>query len=217
MNKKSKIIELIIVIIAAFFVNCFVIMLNNAASVIPRDVERITLYTMNQWIIPVMVLILLKKDGKTPGDIGFSKVKILRQIAIGILLGVLLAIIVYVLPALISGKSADISQVDFKISGLIYYVFGVAVSEEILIRGYIYQKLRDIQGSNVFAMIVSSVIFGLFHILGGNVYQIVFAAIFGFVLCFVKSKLRHCTLLSLIFAHGIYGTLGVQVFNTVFS
>lgn len=217
MSKKRKLIELFIIVVGAFIVNIFVIILNNNASVVTGEVERITLYTMNQWIIPAIVLVLMKKDGKTPGDIGFSKTNIFMQIAIGILLGVLLAIIVYAVPALISGKSIDLSKVNFKISGLIYYTFGVAVSEEILFRGYIYQKSLDIIDSNVFAMVVSSVIFGAMHIWGGNVRQMIFAAFFGFALCFVKSKIRYCSLLSLIFAHGIYGTLGVQVFNDVFQ
>lgn len=215
MSKRNKIIELMIILAGMFLVNIWVIILNNQASVITSEAGRIGLYTMNQWIIPVIVLVLLKKDGKTPGDIGFSKVKILRQIVIGVILGVLLAVIVYAVPALISGKSMELSQTHFKISGLIYYTFGVAVSEEILFRGYIYQKLLDIRDSNGFAMIVSSVIFGGFHIMGGNVSQMIFAAFFGFVLCFAKYKLQYGTLLSCIFAHGIYGTLGIQVFGAM--
>ena len=63
-----------------------------------------------------------------------------------------------------------------------------------------------------FAIIVSSVIFGICHFVGGssfpqNVPQVLLATITGIFYCVLREKIRDFSLVSLIFMHGIYDFL----------
>lgn len=43
-------------------------------------------------------------------------------------------------------------------------ILGVALAEEFVYRGYVFQKLLEIKDSRWFAIIISSITFGLGHI-----------------------------------------------------
>lgn len=189
--------------------------LNKIAFLISDGIELTILYIMIQWIIPVIVFLLMKKEEISFHDIGLSQNSIFRQVFIGCLLGILLAFLIYILPDLITRKPIFRTEIDFSLLDALYYIGGVAVSEEILFRGYIFHKIQRIKDSILLSTVVSSVLFGMFHIYGGNVYQIVSAVFFGMAFCLFRQKIKGCTLLSLIFAHGVYGTLGVQIFTLI--
>ena len=73
---------------------------------------------------------------------------------------------------------------------------------------YIYhRKLYNI--SKWFAIIISSLLFGLFHIFNGNIIQVFVTALIGFLYCIFREKIKGCTLLSLIITHGVYDALTV--------
>jgi len=64
-----------------------------------------------------------------------------------------------------------------------------------------------IKNSKWFAIIISSLLFGLFHIFNGNIIQIFVTAFIGFLYCVFREKIKGCTLLSLIIAHGVYDAM----------
>ena len=88
-----------------------------------------------------------------------------------------------------------------------YAILGVALAEELIFRGYIFYKLLKIKDSKWFAIIISSLIFGLFHIFGGSIIQMVMTALLGVIYCVLRERIKHCTTLSLIIAHGMYDAL----------
>lgn len=144
-------------------------------------------------------------------DIGLIKEKIPRQIGIGILLGLFMSLVLTLIPILlgfkdmVGNKTYDHTwQFTFE---FVYAVLGVALAEELIFRGYIFHKLLKIKSSKIFAIIISSLIFGLFHIMNGNIIQVFVTAIIGVIFCQMKEKIKGCTLLSLIFTHGIYNAL----------
>jgi hypothetical protein len=89
----------------------------------------------------------------------------------------------------------------------VYDIIGVALTEEFIFRGYIFKKLLEIRNSRRFAILISSLLFGLFHIFNGNLIQVFMTAFLGFLFCMLREKIKGCTLLSLIIAHGIYDAL----------
>jgi membrane protease YdiL (CAAX protease family) len=89
----------------------------------------------------------------------------------------------------------------------IYTVFGVALAEELIFRGYLFTKLLEIKNSRWFAIILSSVLFGLFHIFSGNIIQVLMTAVLGFIYCIFREKAKGATLVSLIIAHGLYDAM----------
>lgn len=70
-------------------------------------------------------------------------------------------------------------DIHFQISNMIYLVAGVGVSEEILFREYFYQKIIEMKDSPLYATVISSLLFGMFHIYGGNLHQIISSVFFG--------------------------------------
>ena len=89
----------------------------------------------------------------------------------------------------------------------IYFVCSVSFAEEFVFRGFIFKRLKNITENDTISLIVSSVLFGLLHIFGGSIIQILITALIGALLCFCRLKIKNCSLLSLIIAHGIYDFL----------
>ena len=87
------------------------------------------------------------------------------------------------------------------------FIFAVGFAEEFVFRGYIYKKILNISGKETAAVIVSSVLFGLFHIFRGSIVQVITTAFIGAFFCLCRAKIKGCTIVSLIIAHGIYDAL----------
>lgn len=85
-----------------------------------------------------------------------------------------------------------------------YSIIGVALAEELVFRGYIFEKIIVTGRSRSTAIIVSSVLFGFFHVFNGDVLQIIMTFFMGILFCLFREKIKSCTLLSLIIAHGLY-------------
>ncbi|MBQ8171670.1 MAG: CPBP family intramembrane metalloprotease [Oscillospiraceae bacterium] len=155
-----------------------------------------------------------------PAELGFTKDNLPAQILVGIGVGVTMSLTLTLVPTLLgfgdwvsSGKNyTEWWQFAYE---FIYCIGAVGVTEEFIFRGYFVHKLRQIKDSSLFAGIVSSVMFGLFHIFGGNAVQVIFTSVIGGILYVCREKVKHCTLLSLIIAHGVYDAL-ICVWSFVF-
>ena len=186
---------------------------------------RAILLVVCQWlflIVPVVCMLLQKEK---PRDIGFSREKLPQQILVGIGIGVGLCLTFTVLPmaGLYFMGESSWQEVKGMFSSTVYtegwqfaYEFfyaivGVGLAEEVFFRGYVFKKLLDIRDSRVLAIVVSSVLFGLFHAFQGNVLQMGITAIMGAVFCLLRERIRYCSLLSLVLAHGIYDALIVVI------
>lgn len=172
---------------------------------------RMILMIVTQWMLFLVPAILMIVNKVTFGDIGFRKEKILLQIGIGVLLALSMSLVLTVLPIMLGFKNMVGSTVYTQtwkfIYQFIYAIFGVALAEELIFRGYIFNKLLEIKGSKWFAIIISSVLFGLFHIVSGNIMQVFITAFLGFIFCMFREKIKVCTLLSLIITHGVYDAM----------
>ena len=65
--------------------------------------------------------------------------------------------------------------------------FVVPIAEELIFRGVLFKRMRDVAGLT-WGIIVSSVIFGLVH---GNLVQFVYATLLGAVMCFVYIRCKN--------------------------
>ena len=173
---------------------------------------RIILYVIGYWIIAVVPLILMYVNKEKMRDYFAGKDKLICQILIGIGIGLGMSIFLTLIPHLAGfGSFVDNGTrhdkfIEFVID-FIYFVFSVAFVEEFVFRGFIFRRLKNITGNNVTALIVSSVMFGLMHVFQGNIIQIVITSLLGAFWCFCRLKIKNCSLLSLIIAHGIYDFL----------
>ena len=193
---------------------CFVVRLFNQyvlmlIPLIPRMITMIISY----WIIAIAPLILFFVHNDKLEDCGFSKENLFFQILIGIGLGIGMSFILTLIPHLFgfSGFVDNGNRYKFVwqfIFEFTYCIAAVGAVEEFGFRGFIYARLKKITNGKEFVpIIVSSVLFGLFHVFGGNVFQIFMTALIGTLFCFLRLKIKNCSTLSLIICHGVYDAM----------
>ena len=187
-------------------INQYIIML---IPLIPRMITMIVSY----WIIAIVPLILFFLHKDKLKDYGFSKENFFAQILIGICVGLGMSFILTLLPHLFGFSGFVDNGHRYKyvwqfIFEFAYCILGVAATEEFGFRGFIYARLKKItNGKELVPIIVSSVLFGLFHVFGGNVFQIFMTALIGILFCFLRLKIKNCSTLSLIICHGVYDAM----------
>ncbi len=212
MKNKTKEIVFTIIAFLGSLAGCYAIIMISGLMMQLSLVPRMICFICSYWLaalIPLIVM-LLSKDKLT--DYGFRKQKIGSQLISGLLIGAGMSLVLTVIPHLAgfgayvnNGRNyAYLWQFAYE---FIYCTVGVALTEEFVFRGVIYEKIRRIGKSDVTAVIVSSVLFGLFHIFTGNLIQLIITACIGAFFCICRLKIKSCSTLSLIVAHGVYDAL----------
>lgn len=220
MKKKKLVVESVIgigwsvlTLLGVLWFNRFVLM---NLPLLSRMALSIVLY-LYMAAGPLLVMVLAKD---TWTDYLFSKEKLGAQILIGIGIGIVTSMVL-TLPLFLTGHgewSDNGKHYEFLwqfLYEIVYCVGAVALTEEFIFRGFLYQKLHALSGSHLAAILVSSLAFGLFHIFGGSLVQVAMTSLIGLALCLVRHKVRNCTTLSLIIGHGVYDFL-ITVWVNVF-
>jgi membrane protease YdiL (CAAX protease family) len=83
----------------------------------------------------------------------------------------------------------------------------VGFAEETLFRGYILNAIRRLSSSSAAAIIISSLLFGAWHLINGNLIQAVNTSLIGLIFAIPFAKGKNCSLLSVALAHGLYDAL----------
>lgn len=218
---KKIIIQIVIAIIGAVAgllgVNVFNQYVLMNIPLVWRMVGMIVTY-LPIAIVPFCIAIFNKDKWS---DYGFSKERIGYQVLIGLVIALCMSFVFTVIPHL-AGKSDWVNnqhQYQYMwqfIYDFVYFIIAVALVEEFVFRGFLYKKIEILLGSSTGAIVGSSILFGLFHFLGGNITQLIATGIIGAILCICRVKIKNCTLLSLIIAHGVYDAL-ITVWLNVFT
>lgn len=216
MRKGKLWFSLTVSVLWAFFALGLLILYNSyLMSALPLGV-RIPLNLMLRWSLAAVPLVFAIREKYRP----FQREGLGRQLFWGLTIGVGMSLICTLVPHLLGlGKYfggnygyTRLWQFGYE---LVYLVAGVALVEEFLFRGYFYHKLRLLFRSEWVAIFLSSALFGLFHWSGG-ILQMLITGLLGVFWCLCRKKLRHCTLLSLIIAHGLYDWL-IIIWAHIFS
>ena len=172
---------------------------------------RMILAILVHWIILIVPLIMMKFTKITLQDIGFEKENFAKQILIGIGLALAMSLVLTVIPILLGFKDfvagnqfQSIWQFAFY---FVYDIAAIGFVEEFIFRGCLYNLLLKVKDSLWFAILVSSILFGLYHIVNGLSIQMITTTFIGILFCICRQKIKNCTLLSLILMHGIYDWL----------
>lgn len=220
MNKKNLLIESILGITWSMAVLWGVVCFNRYILMNLPLLLRMGLSIVLYLCMAVGPLLIMIHAGDTWADYLFSGEKIGAQILVGIGIGVVMSLIL-TLPLFLTGHgewSDNGKHYQFLwqfLYEIVYCVGALALTEEFIFRGFLYQKLHALSGSHPVAILVSSVAFGLFHIFGGSLVQVVMTGLIGLAWCLVRRKVKHCTTLSLIIGHGLYDFL-ITVWVNVF-
>lgn len=205
---RRSVAELLLSVAGIFLLLYGVVLFNrNVLMTLPLAV-RMVLMPLLQWIpalLPLLVIALRKIKAR---DLGFSREKIGAQLFAGLGVGAAMTLILVVFPLLMGWKDLVGStqytkpwQFAFQ---FFYCLLGVAFAEELIFRGYLFERLVKLKGSKTIAIIGSSVVFGLFHIFSGDLVRVFVTALLGAIWCVCREKIKYCTTLSLILAHGLY-------------
>lgn len=212
MEKKKDWASLVIGFIGAMAGLWGVILFNGSVLVSLPLGGRMASVILVYWLIALAPIgVTLARKTKL-SDYGFTKNNIVYQILWGLAVGAAMSLVLTLMPHLLgfgqyfdSGKRYQyLWQFIYE---LCYCVLAVGTVEEFVFRGFIYEKIKNIGKNEMTALIGSSVLFGLFHIFGGNILQIFMTALMGAFWCVCRQKIKNCTTLSLIIAHGFYDWL----------
>lgn len=211
MTKKKDWVNLIIGFIGSMLGLIVLNVFNrNIRMLLPLPARMITM-VITYWLIALVPIILMIVNKEKLSEYGFTAVKFGKQIIVGVLIGAAMSLVLTVVPHLL-GFGEYISRNNYTklwqfIYEFIYCIFAVSFAEEFVFRGFVYKKILDIGGKETAAVIVSSVLFGFFHIFGGSIVQVIMTAFIGAFFCMCRIRVKGCTIVSLIIAHGIYDAL----------
>ncbi len=212
MNRKHTIIQAAAGYLGSFMGLVLLVLFNGYVLMSLPLALRMAAMIVTYWLVLLVPAIIMLAGRDKLTDYGFSSGNILRQIAVGLLIAAGMSLVLTLIPHLLgfgeyfdSGKRyQQLWQFGYE---FIYCIAGVGLAEEFVFRGFLYAKIKSAAQSETAAVVISSVAFGMFHIMGGNIMQAVLTAFIGAIFCLCRLKIRNCTLLSLIIAHGVYDAM----------
>ena len=137
-----------------------------------------------------------------------TKSRLWLQIIIGFAFAAVLCLLIGIVPILcgtsIIGSHTEPSAGFLAISAVQDILF-IGVCEEIVFRGYVQNQFEIwLKKCKWLAPLIAAVLFGLWHIINGSLFQVLLTTLIGCVFGYCKYFIKDCTLLSLIIAHGLY-------------
>ncbi len=89
-----------------------------------------------------------------------------------------------------------------------YYFLFVAFVEEFTFRVYVQGELEVLLGkAKILAPLLAGILFGLSHIVHGDMGQVMMTSVMGILLGYAKYFIKDCTFISVVIAHGLYDYL----------
>lgn len=212
MEKKKDIIDLIIGFMGAM-IGCLGVNIFNRYVLMSLPLAaRMICMPIVYWLIALIPIILIICRKTKIWELGFKKENISAQIIVGIAIAIVMSVVLTLIPHIANfSEWVDNGRRYVYLWQFIYEfgycIIGIGLAEEFVFRGFLYTKAKNIFNSEWSAGVISSVMFGLFHIFTGNIIQVFVTTLIGLLYCFLRSKIKNCSLLSLIIAHGIYDAL----------
>jgi len=208
---KKDILNILIVIFAVVAVTFLVPYFYSIFTTIPGKMfAGIFVYALYIAIILFVNFILEKGNASS---LGFQKEKVIKQIKIGLFLAMFLISVFVLIPLLFGINKTDLLPHKAKNIGIMIYevmhrLFFVGVGEELIFRGYLYTKFKNLTKSGVTTVIITSILFGFWHIiLSGSIAQVIVTTIIGLFFGFARLKIKDCSITSVSIAHGLYDAL----------
>ena len=138
-----------------------------------------------------------------------------KQYLIGLGLAIVISFFAAFLPALL-GHSIVGGHQDFKLYVLlldfVFFVLFVGPVEELVFRVYYQETLCGFfKECKWIGVIIAAALFGLWHIINGGLFQVLFTFGFGLVFGFAKYFIKNCKYLGLALGHGVYDFLNIIV------
>ena len=209
-TKTRLIIEVSAALLFAFLVIIGFVRFMPAVFVSGVAVPWKILYELSPYILLMGMAVLLCKISGRPvaSGLGFSWAQGKRQLLAALIM-FLITISLVLLPLLFGAQKTDVLGAKIRTPLLAYYMIkallAVGLGEELLFRGYFYERLREITGSELWAAVLSAILFGLWHYQNGqDILQVLVTAGLGFFYGLARLKIRGCSTLATGLAHGLH-------------
>ncbi len=171
-------------------------------------------------------LILSALLNLTNGAVAFIAIKITKikigielknfyQYLIGLGIALVLSLFIAFIPAW-AGHSIVGSHQDYKFINLLinflFYMLIIGPVEELIFRVYVQETFISFFNKNKWiGVILASMLFGIWHLINGSFFQVLFTFMIGSVFGFAKYFIKQYKYLGLSFTHGLYDFLNVIV------
>ena len=142
-------------------------------------------------------------------------VKNWKQYLIGLGLALVISFLAAFLPALLGhsivGEHQDFNLTNLLLS-LLFFVLFVGPVEELAFRVYYQETFCGFFKKHKWiGVIIAAALFGIWHIINGSLFQVLFTFGFGLIFGFAKYFIKNCKYLGLALGHGIYDFLNIVV------
>ena len=178
---------------------------------------------INNSYVKLVLTILLNLAN---GAVAFIAIKITKikigvelnnfyQYLIGLGIALVLSLFIAFIPAW-AGHSIVGSHQDYKFANLLinflFYMLIIGPVEELIFRVYVQETFISFFNKNKWiGVILASMLFGIWHLINGSFFQVLFTFMIGSVFGFAKYFIKQYKYLGLSFTHGLYDFLNVIV------
>ncbi|MBU3133010.1 CPBP family intramembrane metalloprotease [Clostridium gasigenes] len=162
------------------------------------------------YLLLILTIIFVVKiyEKEIMKSLGLYTNNLKKQILIGVAIFLALTLVT-IIPLLMGVSKQEV--LNFKPKSvfiLVFFIFYdiclVGFGEELIFRGYFLERINTILDSKIWAVIISSILFGLYHYPNNhNITQVISATILGIIFSICKLKISKCGLISLALAHGL--------------
>lgn len=206
-RRYKTIIEMAITYIAVILIIMFsssIVSLGNSTAV--KMFLTVGVYAAAAAV--VFIVLYLRKIPLS--ELGFTKVKINKQLLTAVLIFAVTFCAAVIIPLALGINKADVLHYKYRsVYILIFYMFYdffcVGFGEELIFRGYFYSRIKTVSQKAYMPMIISALLFGLLHYPNTlNIANVIATTGLGLVYGFCRWKIKSCSLLSLSVAHGMH-------------
>jgi uncharacterized protein len=144
------------------------------------------------------------------GTLGFKKKKLAKQVFIGVGVFVMLDLVITIaVLALGDNKGILLPAKENRIGIIIYSVvfdmICAGMGEETLFRGYFMERYRTLTNSDIGAVVIPALMFGIWHFPNSQDFlQVILTALIGLVFGLVRLKIKNASTLSVGISHGLH-------------
>jgi membrane protease YdiL (CAAX protease family) len=205
-DKRNTVFCLSLALVAA---SLFIPLVNLVVTQIAIIPLRLTVYVLCYAALASFIVILNRAEGESLAALGLQKNAVVTQILYGIAIFAAVSIIFIAVPMSLGlGRDELFPQRQALFWAIPQRLILVGFSEELIFRGYVLGRIQRLSHSKGWAIIISSLLFGLWHFIGtGNPVQVLVTAIIGACFALPRMYVKNCSIVSVSLAHGLYDSL----------
>ena len=206
-DQRKKIIVLIVTTLLIIGITFLSWTLAKVENNLVRTILKVLLNLSNG----AVAFIAIKLTGIKIG----IELKNFYQYLIGLGIALALSLFIAFIPAW-CGQSLVGSHQEYHFAELLvnflFFMLVIGPVEELIFRVYYQETFISFFSKNKWiGVLIASVLFGFWHLINGNMFQVLFTFMIGSVFGFAKYFIKQYKYLGLAFTHGLYDFLNVVV------